>query len=81
MQPDNDDVIESALFSTGGTDVKLIKSKDDPLCIRVSAGGEQGEGYYLNYRGDLKEVQKMLNRLIEVVNIKLDKTQKDLNIN
>lgn len=32
----------------------------DPICTRVSAGGQAGVGYYIHYRGDLASVLEVL---------------------
>ena len=37
-----------------GIYVKVMKREDDPLCLRVSVGGDKVNGLYFVYRGDLK---------------------------
>lgn len=48
--------------------IKIIKEKDDPICPRISAGGLESIGYYIVYRGDIKEIKrifKLLNYYIQ----------------
>lgn len=40
----------------GPTPIKISKDANDPICLRASIGGREGEGYYLLYRGDEHEV-------------------------
>lgn len=44
-----------------GNNVRVIKSKTDPLALRISAGGRDDVGYYINFRGDVDGVEKTLN--------------------
>lgn len=41
--------------------VAILKSPDDPACLRASVGGTEEIGYYLNYRGKLDDVLRMLD--------------------
>ena len=45
-------------------DIKIIKEQDDPICTRISAGGNFEIGYYLVYRGDFEEVKKIMEILL-----------------
>lgn len=40
---------------------KIIKAPNDPACLRVSLGGTAKDGYYLVFRGDISEVEEMIN--------------------
>lgn len=46
---------------------KIIRESDDPLALRLSIGGVEGELGYIVYRGDteacLKLLRKALNKL------------------
>jgi hypothetical protein len=44
--------------------VQIDKLPDDPLCLRVSIGGNKKDGYYLRYRGDRKKIVEMLRQSI-----------------
>ena len=44
-----------------GQNVRVMKSENDAMAIRISAGGKKDLGYYVNFRGDdLDEVEKTL---------------------
>ena len=49
--------------------IKIIKEQDDPLCTRISAGGNEEIGYYLVHRGDIEDVRKILQILIERIDL------------
>lgn len=49
--------------------VKIIKEPDDPLCLRASIGGNKEMGYYITYRGDLKEVRVMLKEVLRATDL------------
>lgn len=40
--------------------VRVTKLPDDPLCLRASLGGTAEMGYYLSFRGDREQVQRLL---------------------
>ncbi len=44
--------------------IKIIKEQDDPLCTRVSAGGNEDIGYYLVYRGEIEDVKTIMKELL-----------------
>ncbi len=44
-----------------------MKRPDDPIAVRINAGGKRGLGYYVVYRGDLDEVQHVLKVCYEAV--------------
>jgi len=46
-------------------EVKIIKEMDDPLCTRISAGGNEEMGHYIVYRGDISEVRTILRILLK----------------
>ncbi len=50
----------------GETLVRIDKEPDDPLCLRISAGGKDNQ-LYLVYRGDLKEIKLTLQKLLQAV--------------
>jgi len=52
-------------------EIKFIKEQDDPLCTRISAGGNEEIGYYCVYRGELEDVKRILNILINKIGIVL----------
>lgn len=45
--------------------VKTIRSDDDPIALRVSMGGNDESGYYINFRGDPAKVREMIAMLAE----------------
>lgn len=47
--------------------VKIIKQPDDPLAIRVSAGGRPDIGYYCSYRGDLEDCRMVLEIILDSI--------------
>lgn len=61
------DVIMSIKIPTKYGDVVILKSKDDPIATRISIGGEPNVGYYCNYRGDLNEVRRILEIILETL--------------
>ena len=76
-----EDILETDYFNFEGAKVQLIKSKDDPICLRVSAGGDEREGYYCNYRGDIKRIKFVLERCLQSINMKINKDETDISIN
>ena len=48
--------------------VKIIKEQDDPICTRISAGGNDEIGYYLVHRGDIEDVKKILRIISKEIN-------------
>jgi hypothetical protein len=40
--------------------VKIVKHANDPICPRVSAGGNGATGFYFVYRGDIDEIMLLL---------------------
>lgn len=46
--------------------IKIIKEENDPLCTRISAGGNEEFGYYLVYRGEFNDVIKIMRAIIEL---------------
>ncbi len=42
----------------------MIRETDDPMCTRISAGGTKEVGNYITYRGDLKEVRRILSEIL-----------------
>jgi hypothetical protein len=51
------------------TRVLIKKEKDDPIALRASVGGNEKDGYYLVYRGNLQLVKKMIKRVQEAIDI------------
>ncbi len=49
-----------------GEPVKIIKEKDDPFVYRISIGGRPKMGFYITFRGNITEVQKMMEELNNV---------------
>lgn len=47
--------------------VKIIKKKDDPLCVRLSLGGSEAVGFYGVYRGPLEEVRRCARQVLEAL--------------
>ena len=45
----------------------------DPICTRVSTGGTAGVGYYVHYRGDLKDVHEVLLNAAAAIGLMLEK--------
>lgn len=45
------------------TPVRILKSPDDPTCLRVSMGGTKDMGYYLIFRGDREAVLHCIETL------------------
>jgi hypothetical protein len=45
--------------------VVLMRSTDDPICLRISIGGTQDIGFYFNFRGEPLDVALMLERVSE----------------
>jgi len=39
-------------------EVRVIKEEDDPICSRISMGGDPKIGYYLVYRGNLAQIKE-----------------------
>lgn len=46
--------------SSTGKRIKIMKEPDDPKCLRVSMGGSKKDGYYLVFRGDISEIEEMV---------------------
>lgn len=42
------------------TQFRVMKEPDD-ICLRVSLGGTEKEGCYLVFRGDILDVQELIN--------------------
>ncbi len=47
--------------------IVLKKEADDPICPRISAGGKEGIGFYIVYRGDLEEIKRMFKLLNDYI--------------
>jgi hypothetical protein len=47
-------------------DLKVQRLPDDPLCLRISIGGNEKLGYYCVFRGDQKEVIETLKLVYAV---------------
>lgn len=62
--------------SVEGQLVRIIKSPDDPMCLRISAGGLHDKGYYINYRGNLKDIELALETILKAVKEKLSSNDK-----
>lgn len=39
--------------------IKIIKKPDDPICPRVSMGGNPVTGFYVVYRGSIADILKV----------------------
>lgn len=63
------------------TDVKIIKSMHDPVCLRASVGGTEKIGYYLNYRGPLKDIIEMLEKTVEAARKQLEEGEPPITSN
>lgn len=44
--------------------LQVIKKQDDPICLRISIGGNN-ENAYITYRGDLAKVKILLDQVNE----------------
>lgn len=63
------EVGQTLTMNIKGKLLKIIKEAEDPICkTRVSAGGVEGIGFYLAYRGDIKDVKEVLELVLEAVN-------------
>lgn len=51
------------------TNVKIIKKPDDPICPRVSMGGNKLFGYYIVYRGNLLDIKEMFDQCYKAIQI------------
>jgi hypothetical protein len=47
--------------------VKVIKKPDDPLCPRISAGGDHEIGFYLVFRGTREEAVTILEETLQAL--------------
>jgi hypothetical protein len=56
---------------TQKTKVVLMRSSNDPMCLRISAGGTKHLGFYFNFRGDPLDVVLMLERVTEAFKARL----------
>lgn len=52
--------------TSNGKRFKIVKEKDDPMCLRVSLGGSKKDGYYLTFRGDPRLIADMLSEANEI---------------
>lgn len=50
-----------------GAGMKIIRKPLDPIATRISAGGIEGKNYIV-YRGDVKEVKKILQEALTKLN-------------
>ncbi len=44
--------------------IKIVKEEADPICTRISLGGNETVGFYCVYRGDRKDVEKILEEAL-----------------
>lgn len=51
----------------------ISKEENDPLCLRVSMGGTEQDGYYIVFRGDPAEIESMLTQAAETFKIAANK--------
>ena len=64
-----DDIIEiQSEHLVDGQRVKVMKSKDDPMALRISAGGKKGLGFYINFRGNPSEIKECLHTVTKAFN-------------
>lgn len=47
------------------SEVKLIQKPDDPVCLRISAGGNHAIGFYCVFRGDKEDVIECLEEILD----------------
>lgn len=54
-------MINQRIKITGFDKEILVKEEEpDPLCLRASIGGSEKDGYYLVFRGNVLEIENML---------------------
>ena len=44
---------------------KIIREADDPMALRLSIGGVEGDLGYIVYRGDTKDCLRLLRRALK----------------
>jgi hypothetical protein len=61
------DVLIATKIPTKYGEVAILKSETDPLCTRISIGGNAETGYYCNYRGYKDDVYRILEIILEAL--------------
>lgn len=59
--PSSDELMRRDV-TADGTLVSVRKLPNDPICLRVSIGGDEKTGYYLSYRGNESAVLTLLEK-------------------
>jgi len=52
--------------------IKIFKEKDDDRGVRISAGGNDWQGYYLAYSGDIADVRRVMEILLSEIETRKD---------
>lgn len=55
---------EITVVGKEGVEVVVRKLTDDPMCLRISAGGNESDGYYFVFRGEAERIKEALTAVV-----------------